>query len=164
MLPPSFPHPNSFSNEPTASASNASQAHVNGLNAPCGCPKRTPPPAKPSEMPFTPINENREKLEQWILQHYASSAFNVCEHQTLPKMNAKPLDIHYKSDAVPKAFHCPIPVPHHWKSKVKNDLDRDVRLGIIEPVPPGTPTLWCSKMVVVAKKDGSPRRTVDLQH
>ena len=47
---------------------------------------------------------------------------------------------------------------------MKADLDRDVRLGIIEPVPPGTPTVWCSKMVVVAKKDGSPRRTVDLQH
>ena len=46
---------------------------------------------------------------------------------------------------------------------MKEDLDRDVRLGIIEPVPPGTPTLWCSRMVVAPKKDGTPRRTVDLQ-
>ena len=79
-------------------------------------------------------------------------------------MSSKPLEIHFKSDSVPKAFHCPIPVPHHWKKRVKEDLDRDVRLGIIEPVPPGTPTIWCAKMVVVAKKDGTPRRTVDLQH
>ena len=48
--------------------------------------------------------------------------------------------------------------------KVKADLDGDVRLGIIEAVPPGTPTLWCSRMVVVPKKDGSPRHTVDLQN
>lgn len=57
----------------------------------------------------------------------------------------------------------PIPVPHHWKKKVKSDIVRDVRLGIIEPVPQGTPTEWCSSMVVAAKKDGSLRRTVDLQ-
>jgi hypothetical protein len=78
-------------------------------------------------------------------------------------MTGTPLQIHFLPDATPKAHHCPIPVPHHWKTRVKADLDRDVRLGIIEPVPPGTPTVWCSRMVVVPKKDGSPRRTVDLQ-
>ena len=45
---------------------------------------------------------------------------------------------------------------------VKKDLDRDVSMGIIEPVPINTPTTWCARMVVVAKHDGSPRRTVDL--
>ena len=78
-------------------------------------------------------------------------------------MSGAPLEIHFKPDHSPKAHHTPIPVPHHWKSHVKADLDRDVRLGIIEQVPPGTPTIWCSRMVVVPKKDGSPRRTVDLQ-
>jgi hypothetical protein len=53
--------------------------------------------------------------------------------------------------------------PSHTTGSLVADLDRDVRLGIIEPVPPGTPTVWCSRMVVVPKKDGSPRRTVDLQ-
>ena len=36
-------------------------------------------------------------------------------------------------------------------------------LGIIEPVPQAVSTTWCSRMVVVAKKDMTPRRTVDLQ-
>ena len=45
---------------------------------------------------------------------------------------------------------------------VKKDLDRDVSMGTIEPVPINTPTTWCARMVVVAKHDGSPRRTVDL--
>ena len=78
-------------------------------------------------------------------------------------MTADPITIHFQKNVSPSAHHCPIPVPHHWKGKVKADLDRDVRLGIIEPVPPDTPTIWCSRMVVIAKKDGSPRRTIDLQ-
>ena len=165
IIPKRYTTPNMFSSEPTVTASYESKPSPNTC-VPCarGCPQRTAPPQAPTQLPFTPTPENREKLEKWLLQHYASSAFNVCEHQQLPKMNAKPLNIHFRPAAEPKAFHCPIPVPHHWKKQVKANLDRDVKLGIIEPVPPGTPTLWCSKMVVVAKKDGSPRRTVDLQH
>ena len=73
------------------------------------------------------------------------------------------MHIHVSPDARPQAVHTPAPIPHHWKEQVKADLDRDVAMGIIEPVPVGSPTTWCSRMVVVAKKNGQPRRTVDLQ-
>ncbi len=46
---------------------------------------------------------------------------------------------------------------------VKAGLDRDVRLGIIEQVPIGEPVTWCHHMVICAKKDGTPRRTIDFQ-
>ena len=46
---------------------------------------------------------------------------------------------------------------------VKRQLDEDVRKGILEPVPVGEPTEWCARMVVVAKKSGQPRRTIDYQ-
>ena len=95
--------------------------------------------------------------------NFKSSAFNICPHQPLQMMTRRPLDITFTQGAKPSAVHTPIPVPHHWKKRVKQDLDRDVALGIIEPVPTGTPTVWCSRMVVAPKKDGSPRRTVDLQ-
>ena len=49
------------------------------------------------------------------------------------------------------------------KDAVKRALDEDVRRGIIVPVPIGTPTEWCSTMVVTSKKDGRPRMTVDFQ-
>ena len=62
------------------------------------------------------------------------------------------------------AVHEPIPIPYHWKLATKKDLDRDVQLGVIEPIPQGTPTVWCSRMVVTGKSDGSPRRTVNLQN
>ena len=45
---------------------------------------------------------------------------------------------------------------------MKKDLHQDVALGVIKPVPINTPVEWCSRMVVVPKHDGSPRRTVDF--
>ena len=78
-------------------------------------------------------------------------------------MHGEPLEIFLNPHAKPVAVHTPIPVPVHWQEQVKRELDRDVRLGVIEEVPPGTPTTWCHRMVIVAKKDGKPRHTVDLQ-
>eukprot|EP00794_Sanderia_malayensis_P017188 gene17188-18918_t len=78
-------------------------------------------------------------------------------------MTREPMKVEFKDDCKPYAVHNPIPVPHHWKERVKEDLDRDVRLGIIEKVPQGTSTEWCARMVVTAKKNGDLRRTVDLQ-
>jgi hypothetical protein len=63
-------------------------------------------------------------------------------------MAGDPLNISFIKDHSPVAVHKPIPVPHHWKDSVKSQLDADVALQIIEPVPAGTPTTWCScKMV-----------------
>ena len=162
ILSPQYPAPGVFSTEESITAATTTYRSSETQGG-CTCMRRTKPPLKPEQIPFPPTPENRERLETWILDRYGASAFNTCEHQPLPKMNAKPLSIHFRPDAQAKAFHCPIPVPHYWKKDVKSDLDRDVRLKIIEPVPPGTPTVWCSKMVVVPKKDGSPRRTVNLQ-
>merc|ERR1712082_569074 len=102
-------------------------------------------------------------MGSFIRQHFRNSAFNTCEHQALPKMAGPPLSMSFIEGAEPVAIHTPIPVAHHWKSQVKAELDRDVKLGIIEPVPAGTPTTWCSRMVVTPKASGKPRRVVDLQ-
>ena len=153
LIPGGFPAPISQQNATT---------NDNG-KAPCGCPRRMAVPPKPDSIPFAPTEANRPRLEQWVKDYFKSSAFNVCPHQRLQTMKGKPMDITFVPGTKPSAVHTPIPVPHHWKKKVKEDLDRDVALGIIEPVPVGTPTTWCSRMVVAPKKDGSPRRTVDLQ-
>ena len=67
------------------------------------------------------------------------------------------------NDAKPVAHHTPVPVPLHWQDEVKAGLDQDVLLGVIEPVPIGEPVTWCHRMVICAKKNGKPRRTVDFQ-
>ena len=131
--------------------------------AACGCLLRSPPPDRPDSLPFPPSIENRDRLEKWIIDRYLSSAFNKCVHQPLPRMSGRPLDIHFKKGVSPSAVHTPIPLAHHWKEDVKRDIDRDISLKTVEPVPQGTPTIWCSRMVIVSKIDGKPRRTVDYQ-
>ena len=64
--------------------------------------------------------------------------------------------------ATPTAHHMPIPVPLHWQDEDKAGLDRDVRLGVIEPVPIGEPVTWCHRMVICAKQNGTPM-TIDFQ-
>ena len=79
-------------------------------------------------------------------------------------MTGEPLRLYVDPDAKPYAVHKPAIIPIHWQEQVFNDLERDVRLGVLEKLPQNTPVTWCSRMVVAPKADGSPRRTVDLQH
>ena len=125
----------------------------------CNCPRREPVPEAPKYVPGLSIPE----LRKLIIKHYAASAFNKCTRQTLPMMRGDPLPIPVRKDAKPVAVHTPVPVPLHWEEKVKRDLERDVSLGVIEPVPLNTPVTWCHRMVTVPKHSGEPRRTVDMQ-
>ena len=130
-----------------------------GQDGTCSCPKREPPPPPPNYNSDMSVSE----LKNLIISHYASSSFNRCTRQPLPRMRGEPMPIFTNEGATPVAAHTPIQVPAHWTAQVKADLDRDVALGIIEPVPLNTVTTWCARMVVVPKQDGSPRRTVDFK-
>ena len=129
----------------------------------CQCPKWTKPPPIPTSLPFPATEVNRVKLQQYLLDHYASSMFNTCKHQALPLMDSPPMRLMIDPNATPVAHHSPIPVPFHWQDAVKAGLDRDVRLGALEPVPIGEPVTWCYHMVICAKQNGTPRRTIDFQ-
>ena len=111
----------------------------------------------PTKLPYAPTEENIPKLKEWLLDYYGSTAFNTCEHQELPLMTGEPLRLHVDPNAKPYAVHKPATVPIHWQEQVHNDLERDVRLGVLEKVSPNTPVTWCSRMVVTAKADGTPR-------
>ena len=129
----------------------------------CNCPRRTMPPPLPTSVPLPPIDNNRRKLEEWIRDYYKGSTFNVCGNQPLPLMEGPPVCIMVDPKASPVTIHTPISVPLHWQKQVKADLDRDIALGVIEPVPVGEPMTWCSRMVITRKKSGGPRRCVDYQ-
>ena len=131
--------------------------------AACNCPRRQKPPPKPTQPPYPATEANRERLQQWLLEYYKSSTFNTCEHQSLPLMEGVPMRLMVNPDAEPVVHHTSIPVPLHWQEEVKAGLDQDVALGVLEPVPVGEPVTWCHRMVVCAKKNGKPRRTVDFQ-
>ena len=119
-------------------------------------------PIRPAEPPLPATEENVGKLKEWLLEQFANSAFN--NDGRFPAMSAQPAHIHLKEGAVAKARHNPIPVPYHLKEPVRQALMKDVERGILKPVPIGTPTDWCSTMVITTKKDGRPRRTIDYQH
>ena len=127
------------------------------------CVPRSPTPERPAEIPFEPTEANKPKLKGYLLQEFASSGFNQCTHQLLQEMTGAPMEIGAEGGGTPLYCFTPLPVAVNHKNKVKEDLDRDVRLGIIEPVPQGEITEWCSRMVIVPKANGEPRRTVDFQ-
>ena len=104
----------------------------------CTCPKRTKPPPYPTYHTIPCYRGEQRK---------AKAAMRLM----------------INPQATPTAYHSPIPVPLHWQDDVKAGLDRDVRLGVIEPVPVGEPVSWCHRMVICAKKNGKPRRTIDFQ-
>ena len=129
----------------------------------CNCPRRTLPPSEPAQLPCAPTEANLPVIKKYILDRYASSAFNCCEKQQLPLMtSAPPLRLFVDNHASPVAALTPSAIPLHWTKDVKAGLDRDVRLGVIEPVPVNTPVRWCSRMVVTPKSDGTPRRVIDF--
>jgi hypothetical protein len=137
------------------------EQQCNSIGDSCTCTRRTTTP-DPPELRYPATKENVAKIKAAILKHYASSCFNQCETQPLPLMTtAPPLRLNINPEAKPVACHKPRPVPIHWQKQVKADLDRDVRLGVIEKVPMGTTARWCAPMVLVAKHTGDPRRTAD---
>ena len=129
----------------------------------CQCPKRTLPPTDKPTLPCEPTKENLGELKEYILNRYASSAFNCCERQPLPLMEtAPPLRLFVDEQASPVAAMTPSAIPIHWAADVKAGLDRDERLGVIERVPVNEPVRWCSRMVITPKADGTPRRVIDF--
>ena len=131
----------------------------------CSCPKRVPPPGKPSKLPFEPIEENNERFKNWCLETYAASTFNQCTHTPLPKFvgpDMPPLAIHVDQNAKPVAHHKPGFIPLHQYDAVIEDLKRDIALNVLEYAPLNKPVTWCHKMVIATKSDGSPRRCVDM--
>ena len=143
--------------------------HMSSADQPevtCNCPKRHQGiPQLPTSIPagLSATEQDVPQCKEWLLDYYGATTFNTCEHQALPMMKGEPLKLYVDPEATPVAVHRPAAVPIHWQEQVYNDLERDVKLGVLEKVPSNTPVTWCSRMVVTSKSDGSPRRTVDLQ-
>ena len=108
---------------------------------------------------------SRDSLRRLIIKLYAMSGFNNCRIQPLKMMNTdSPLRL-FKDPAVkPVAIHKALIIPIHLKARVKADLHRDVRLGILEKVDINSYVKWLSHMLVTMKKDGSPRRIIDYKN
>ena len=108
---------------------------------------------------------SRDSLRRLIIKLYAMSGFNNCRIQPLKMMNTdSPLRLFVDPAVKPVAIHKAAIIPIHLKARVKADLDRDVRLGILEKVDINSPVRWLSRMLITMKKDGSPRRIIDYKN
>ena len=172
LLPATFPEVGSCDPVPPASlqslvSPSPTRCYNSGVpgsptESTCSCPRRELPPQSPPILPCAPTPDNVEQLRNYILDRYKASAFNCCEHQPLRLMDGSPpLRVFVDDEASPVAVHSPSQIPLHWQKQVKDGLDRDVRLGVLERVPVNDPVTWCSRMVITPKPDGSPRRVVD---
>ena len=75
-------------------------------------------------------------------------------------IKCKPCKIAMKPDAIPFSLMVPRRVPLPLHDKVKEELERLVKLGVIVPVTKVTD--WCSAMVCIPKASGSARITADM--
>ena len=92
------------------------------------------------------------------------SGFNNSRIQPLKIMcTEQPLELFVDPNIKPVAIHKAAVIPIHLKAAVKADLDRDVRLGILEKVNVKSPVKWLSRMIVTLKTDGTPRRITDYK-
>ena len=169
IVSPDFPQVGECDEAPSVTIGQLSPTQCSNSGVPsssentCSCPRRELPPTTPPVLPCAPTVSNLPILKKFILDRYASSAFNCCEKQPLKLMDqSPPLRLYTDEMVKPRAVHTPSTVPLHWKSAVKEGLDRDEHLGVIEKVPVNSPVTWCSRMVVTSKADGSPRRVVDF--
>ena len=124
--------------------------------------KHTVIPERPKALPFPPVEENVPMLEKWLLDKFGKLCFDI-DIEPLPPMNTKEQHFHLQKDHRVYTARTPIPVAYHWKDDVDDELDGDVRKGILRKVGIGEKTGWCLQMIVVPKHDGRPRRTVDFQ-
>ena len=74
----------------------------------CDCPTRQLPPQPPKKLPFAPIESNRVKLREFLIDHYKSNTFNTCDHQPLPMMAGPPMRLMVDPDAKTRSssHHC----------------------------------------------------------
>ena len=63
-------------------------------------------------LPFAVVEENLSKLENWLLNHFKDTVFNVNASPS-PVISGEMHHIHLKPAHQLYAVHSPIPLPHH---------------------------------------------------
>ena len=96
----------------------------------------------PYRTSFQPIKENIMILEKWIIETYRSLVFNQCTCQVLLVVDSLPLlNLLVNPSVKPTAIHKPSQVPLHFMDEVREGLEKDVCLGVLESFPENTPLL-----------------------
>ena len=91
---------------------------------------------------------------------------NLCQTQPLPMMKVPEMIVELKDEfknISAKKTTRVIPTPLALREQTQKDLDNAVRMGILEEVSgDNNHDLWLAPMIVVPKRDNTPRRVVDF--
>lgn len=117
---------------------------------------------KALDVPSHPNKSSYEKTWKALTEQYRS-VFDTTELKTMtgPGVIGEPMKIVLKDEYEPYAVRGARPIPFAQRDQVKEEIDRLVRLQVIEPV--GDEAVeWCHPLVVVAKSNGKIRICVDF--
>ena len=84
----------------------------------------------PTFLPWAATKYNIPKFKEWNVEYYKALAFNQCIHHVLPLVEAPKV--------APTALHKPAQVLIHFVKEIKEGLEKDVHLGVLERVPENT--------------------------
>ena len=141
----------------------------------CGCKIRILPKEfnekqweKEYDILIDKYGEDSKVIEEFLKQKFIASAMNICKSQPLNQMNVSPMSVelkHARADRHPLKTTRIIPVPLALQEAAIKQLENDVNMGILENVTNmANHDLWLSPMLIVPKKDNSPRRVIDFSN
>ncbi len=73
------------------------------------------------------------------------------------------MNLFIKQDAQPHIAQGLKYVLMNMEQKVKDQIDEDVRMGVIRKVKSIKKDSWVARMIVMRKKNGNPRRVIDYR-
>ena len=100
-------------------------------------------------VPANPTEKEVEVIKQKLMDEF-SDVFTLDTELNIMKGQA-PMKIHLKPDAKPFALYSARQIPLAQRLEVKKEIDKMLKLGIIEPLG-DEPSQWCHPLVVVDKK------------
>ena len=140
----------------------------------CLCERRTAPPDFDEQF-YEEVCDHIMKnggenvnsiLSEALKRRFKGSSMNLCQTQPLPIMKVPEMIVElkdeYKNISAKKTTRV-IPTPLALRDQTQKDLDNAVRKGILEEVSgDNNHDLWLAPMIVVPKRDNTPRRVVDF--
>ena len=105
-----------------------------------------------------PAEEEVVNVKEQLLREY-SDVFT--QEGKLREMIGRPMKISLQDDAQPFSLLAPRQIPFAYRQLVKEELNKQVAAGVIQPVIEATD--WVHPLVVVPKRNGEIRLCVDFQ-
>ena len=100
-------------------------------------------------------------LEEILKRRFKGSSMNLCQTQQLPMMKVPEMMVELKDEfkkIKAKQTTRIIPVPLALVDQTRKDLDNAVRMGILEDISGlNNHDVWLAAMIVVPKRDNTPR-------